>query len=489
MSSAAPNVRVPEADALVPAASGGVLLTADGELRTLDGAALRRRLDGPPLLVCHARSIARREALDAFRAYDLLELFAFVHPARFCVPTPRGLAEALSLPPPGGLEDCAVALQRAAVRLLADLTAPGREERSDAAGIAWTMARAGWLWGPPVLAALGRPYGAVDDNHGRALQVWHRLPEWEADPPPPPPGQIPVEPAEARERLAALLGQGAEERPQQADYASALCAAFTPRAAPDAPNAVLAEAGTGVGKTLGYLAPASLWAEKNGAPVWISTYTRNLQHQIDGELDRLHPRPDRKAAKVVLRKGRENYLCLLNLEEAARALPAQPHYGIALGLMARWTAATRDGDMSGGDFPGWLADLVGRGRSLGLADRRGECVYSACPHYGRCFIERSVRRARKADIVVANHALVMIQTALGGMDDTALPTRYVFDEGHHLFDAADSAFAGHLTGQETAELRRWLIGMESGRRSRALTARRSCGWRWWVGPTPASRRC
>ena len=52
---------------------------------------------------------------------------------------------------------------------------------------------------------------------------------------------------------------------------------------------VLAEAGTGTGKTLGYLAPATLWAETNGAPVWISTYTRTLQHQIASELTRLYP--------------------------------------------------------------------------------------------------------------------------------------------------------------------------------------------------------
>ena len=79
---------------------------------------------------------------------------------------------------------------------------------------------------------------------------------------------------------------------------------------------MLAEAGTGVGKTLGYIAPASLWAEKNEGAVWISTFTRNLQHQIDGELDRLYPDPAAKERRVVLRKGRENYLCLLNFEEA-----------------------------------------------------------------------------------------------------------------------------------------------------------------------------
>ncbi|NUB27921.1 ATP-dependent DNA helicase, partial [Azospirillum brasilense] len=241
---------------------------------------------------------------------------------------------------------------------------------------------------------------------------------------------------------------------------------------PDTPNVVLAEAGTGVGKTLGYLAPATVWAEKNGGTVWISTYTRNLQHQIDAELDRLYPEPATKARKVVLRKGRENYLCLLNLEEAVRGMPMQPHHAIGVGLMARWAAATRDGDLTGGDFPGWLVDIAGRGRTLGLADRRGECIYSACDHYARCYIEKSVRRARKADVVIANHALVMVQAALGGGEEPTLPTRYVFDEGHHVFDAADSAFAGHLTGRETQELRRWLLGAEETGRSRARGLKR-----------------
>ena len=60
-------------------------------------------------------------------------------------------------------------------------------------------------------------------------------------------------------------------------------------------------------------------AERNGAPVWISTFTRNLQRQIDQELDRLYPDADLKNRKVAIRKGRENYLCLLNFEDMAAA--------------------------------------------------------------------------------------------------------------------------------------------------------------------------
>jgi len=467
---------------VVVAARHAVILSEDGELAEVSFAEAARLLGRTPALVCHARALARRLGLGSLKACDLLELFAFVHPARFCLPTPRGLAEALELPLPQTLDDQVLTLAAAAHQLLEQLTAADRpEERSDPVGIAWAMGLSGWPWAPLVLAALGQPNGP-ESSRNRALEVWRTLPEWASDAPEPPPGQHAVEPAEARQRLAALLDSSArrqgfgpaaaEPRPQQSDYASAVSLAFTPRAQPGTPNLVLAEAGTGVGKTLGYLAPATLWAEKNQGTVWISTYTRNLQRQIDSELDRLHPDPAVKARRVVVRKGRENYLCLLNYQDAVGALGLFPRYGPSLGLMARWIAVTRDGDLQGGDLPGWLVDLIGRGATLGLADRRGECVFSACDHYNRCFIEKSIRRARRAEIVIANHALVMLQAALEGGEDATVPTRYVFDEGHHVFDAADNAFAAHLTGLETAELRRWLLGAEGGGRSRARGLKR-----------------
>jgi ATP-dependent DNA helicase DinG len=282
-----------------------------------------------------------------------------------------------------------------------------------------------------------------------------------------------VEPVEARARLVQLLGADTERRPQQVQYASHAAAAFAPRDRAGEPRVVLAEAGTGVGKTLGYIAPASVWVQKNRGSVWISTYTRNLQRQLDRELDYAYPDFRIKTRKVVVRKGRENVFCLLNFDEAVARLPERNAVdAVVLGLVARWAAATRDGDMVGGDFPAWLADLLGRALTVDLTDTRGECIYTACRHYRKCFIERSIRKARRADIVVANHALVMVQAALGG-DEQGLPVRYVFDEGHHLFDAADSAFSLDLTGRETAELRRWLRGAEeSGRsRSRGLTER------------------
>ncbi|MDA0702392.1 MAG: ATP-dependent DNA helicase [Proteobacteria bacterium] len=439
--------------------------------------AAKRLRDGAAPIVCHMPATARRLGAESFRAFDLLELYAFARPARFCVPTPRGLAAALDLDPPGAdPAEEAVVLLRAAEALMAELANPDGEEDSAAlAEIARPMAEGGWPWGEFVMAALEHAAQGEVRPDAPGLAVWRRLPEWSEYAPEPTPGDRPVDPADARRRLAELLGADAEARPQQADYAAAVTPAFAPRAHPGAPNMVIAEAGTGVGKTLGYIAPASLWAERNQGPVWISTYTRNLQHQIDGELDRLFPQREEKARKVVIRKGRENYLCLLNLEEAVGGARMRARSAVAVGLMARWAGATRDGDMVGGDFPTWLAGILGRAQTFGLADSRGECIYSACSHYHKCFIERSVRRARRAEIVVANHALVMIQAALGGVDDSNVPQRYVFDEAHHIFDAADSAFSSHLSGMEMAELRRWILGAEGRRGSRARGLRRRAG--------------
>ena len=494
MASMPDRVLMPRAPALVAGFRETLWLSADGEIEALSPEEARARLDprgndhqggGAVPIVCHARAVARRLGLAGFAALDVLELFAFVRPAGFCVPTPRGVAVALGLPPPRTMANACVALVDSARALLHELQTDGNIETRALAEIA---ERAGWGWGPAVLASLPpaetgamrrAPTDQVRGLKAHGLRVWQNLPEWQERAPPPPPGNDPVSPEEARLRLASLLGPDAEARPEQADYAAAVTAAFAPRGRPDAPRAVIAEAGTGVGKTLGYIAPASLWAEKNQGAVWLSTFTRNLQSQIDVELDGLYPDPAKKRRRVVIRKGRENFLCLLNYEDAVRAVSARGgNSGAALVLIARWASATASGDLAAGDFPGWLAELIGRARVNSLADRRGECIHSACPHFRRCFIERNVRAARHARLVVANHALVMAQAALGttmgGLDDAAVPTRYVFDEGHHLLDAADAAFSVRLSGREGRELRRWLLGAEAGS-SRARGLRRRIG--------------
>src|SRR6202012_6259845 len=88
---------------------------------------------------------------------------------------------------------------------------------------------------------------------------WKGLPQWEDEAAADKPGSLPVEVIEARQRLAQLVGISGEVRTEQESYAEDATYAFGPRDRAGAPKIALIEAGTGIGKTLGYLAPASLW--------------------------------------------------------------------------------------------------------------------------------------------------------------------------------------------------------------------------------------
>ena len=474
---------IPQAPVLVMGGHRLFCLTTDGELKNIEKQEARLLVRQQMPIVCNALHLAARLGIEKFHAYDVLELFAFIRPGKFSVPTPRGLARSLNLLEPTTPEDQCLTLRDSIRHLLIDLTSPGHTEKSDPAAIAAMMGlvgtvhpgQEGWSWTPVILAALDRSNTPPTRSEIKvAMRVWDKLPEWSIHAPEPPPGHHGVDEKEVSDRLHKLLQkQHKEDRLEQNQYAQALADVFAPQDEAGAPHVVLAEAGTGVGKTIGYLSPATVWAEKNDGPVWISTFTRNLQRQVEAELDRLYDDPVAKSRKVVTRKGRENYLCLLNLEDAAQSPGILTGGGAAttLGLMLRWAAVTKDGDLAGKDFPGWLAGLLGRGWIYRFADRRGECVYSGCPHFNKCFIEKSVRKAKRADIVIANHALVMQQIVTNGSDGT-LPGHFIFDEGHHLFEAADSAFDMQLNGRWAADLRRWLLGTESERRTRARGIRR-----------------
>jgi ATP-dependent DNA helicase DinG len=484
-----PWLALPAALAVPPGA--GAICDDEGARKIGRGAA-EGVFTGGPVLVAHASLTARRLGLSppprSADLLDVLELWAFVRPATFCAPSPSGLALALGMAEPKGAEAQAAALRDAAATLLSELADPAYPHREDAFTLAETLGRAGWAWAWRVSGALQAGPLRQRQHRGSGLDAWSRLAEWEDEAPRGEAGSAPVDSESARIRLEKLLqASGLDEtRPTQSDYAAEAAYAFSPRNEEGRPRMLLAEAGTGTGKTLGYLAPASLWAERNQGAAWVSTYTRALQRQIDRESAALWPDPAERRRKTVVRKGRENYLCLLNLQDMVQAAQLGNGDLIGLALASRWAMHTRDGDMTGGDFPGWLPGLFATAPShqagaANLVDRRGECVHAACPHYRTCFVEKTIRASRRADLVVANHALVMTQAAFDGArtarglkqdNETAALKRIVFDEGHHLFDAADSAFSACLSGQEAAELRRWIRGPEGrGRRGRGLEQR------------------
>jgi ATP-dependent DNA helicase DinG len=449
------------------------LLTARGEVMSVDVAKVGLRVPSGPVIVCHAPLTLQRVGKVGFTPYDVLELFAFIHPGKFLVPSPVGLAQALDIPVPTALEDYPETLQIAVDQLLNDAAALPDGIRRDLHDLATLMGMndKGWVWTDVVLPHLLAP---KDDTVRTPREVFarllKRLPETLT---PTASGEVSYHPVaidDVLARLDLLLHQGTarEERSDQKEYATAVTNMFAPPDVKGEPNVLVAEAGTGIGKTLGYLAPSTLWAERNGGSVWVSTYTKNLQKQLDQELKKLPLNDADRDRYAVTRKGRENYLCLLNFADFAGGAAFRPTVQavVAAGLLARWISVTRDGDFTGVDYPGWLTGLMGVANTTMMADRRGECIHGGCEFYDRCFIERSVRKAGQARIVLANHTLVMIEAARLDADDR-LPGHFIFDEGHHLIDAADGVFATSLSLMEGYDLRRWLIGNEvSGRKSR-----------------------
>ena len=445
--------------------SGHWIAPPSGEAQAVSkGDAIMAAADTPVLLL-NAPLVANRLGYPDLSGLDLLELFAFVHPARFCVPTPRGLAQALAMEEPADDASVPAFLQRAAGALIAQCESDEWSEREGAWSVLQSMVRLRWPWAQVLSPHIERPEKAEK-------WLFSRLPEWEEQAERGAPAQVTLPTDAVLERLDELTGEGAEKRQGQRDYASEASAVFAPRNAREEPHVLLAQAGTGIGKTLGYLAPASLWSDAAQGTVWVSTFTKNLQRQLRSESARAWPKRRADGTKpVVVRKGRENYLCLLNLEDALQGgFAGRP--GILAQLVGRWAAFTQDGDMVGGDLPGWLGTLFRKRGIAALTDQRGECVYAGCPHYKKCFIERAARDSAQADLVIANHALVMVNAARG-RDHAARPTRIIFDEGHHVFEAADSTFAATLSGQETIELRRWIVGPERKNRGRrrGLSAR------------------
>jgi ATP-dependent DNA helicase DinG len=451
-----------------------------------------RQISAAPHLLCHQgfliarlQQTAEKKAPAAWeqKHLDIAELFAFVCPAQNAVPTPLGLARALGVT----ARNADDALDAVTEELLRRLQNPKQPHLRETAEQATFLARANWPWAKLVMEALLLANPAMNVNSfASGLNVWDRLDEWEEQAPPPKGDHQNVTPDEVLQVLRDALAGDAEARPSQREYAKAAIHGFEPRESPAFNNILIAEAGTGLGKTLGYLSPAWVWANKNKRPVWLSTYTKNLQRQLDQESARLVMDSEERRAKIVVRKGRENYLCLLNMQETmGRLQGGGPRGSLLAALLARWARASRDGDLVGGDFPSWIFGLFPEAgfdggvkfpspQSLGLTDRRGECIYVACQHYRKCFIEKGQRAARNASLVIANHALVLHQAAVDHAlgvattaEEEAAPgglKRIVFDEGHHLFDAADSAFSAHLSANETAELRRWLRGPETERR-------------------------
>lgn len=242
---------------------------------------------------------------------------------------------------------------------------------------------------------------------------------------------------------------------------------FVPRAAQDemalriaqaldAREALVVEAGTGVGKTFAYLVPLLL----SGQRALVSTATKSLQDQLFlRDLPRLRDAL-RVPVRMALLKGRASYLCRWRLQQAQADPPghlASDRFAQrALGRVAAWAQATRQGDLAeveGLDERSPVIPLV--------TSTRDNCLGTECPEHRACHVMQARRDAMAADLVVVNHHLFFADLALrdSGVAEL-LPTVdvAVFDEAHQLVEAGVQFLGSTLSTGQVLELARDVLG-------------------------------
>lgn len=241
-------------------------------------------------------------------------------------------------------------------------------------------------------------------------------------------------------RIAARL-EHYEQRDEQLAMAEAVAEAIR------APHHLLAEAGTGVGKSFAYLVPAILAVAEESPPadepprrrVVISTHTISLQEQLIGKDLPLLQSVLPVEFSAVLVKGRHNYLSLRRLRLAAQraaSLYHQEEEFAELRALENWARETGDGSLSDLDYRP-LAGVWDEVESDSV-----NCLGRKCPTYDECFYYRARRRVQNAQILVVNHALFFSDLALRRSGASILPDYdvVVFDEAHNL----ESVASDHL---------------------------------------------
>jgi ATP-dependent DNA helicase DinG len=259
--------------------------------------------------------------------------------------------------------------------------------------------------------------------------------------------------------VARVLGQY-EDRPSQRDMAAYIADGYNDG------GVLLLEAGTGVGKSFGYLVPALAWARATGERTVVSTNTINLQEQLVGkDLPLLRRALATDGAVAVdetaytptfaLLKGWRNYLCRARLSHAVAAQRTlfEPDKLDEVLALAEWAGRTADGTLSDLPVPPspevW--DEVSAEPDL--------CSRNQCPLFDRCFLFRARRRAAEADVVVVNHHLLAADLSVRQQqenweDAAVLPPyqRLVIDEAHHLEDVAVHHFGIHVSSRTVRRL-------------------------------------
>jgi ATP-dependent DNA helicase DinG len=225
-------------------------------------------------------------------------------------------------------------------------------------------------------------------------------------------------------------------------------------AAIDERKPLVAEAGTGVGKTFAYLVPTLL----SGARALISTATKSLQDQLFlRDLPRLRDALQLPVT-VALLKGRASYLCLHRMNQARQSAALPDRWAVrTLAKVEQWSHKTVSGDlaeMEGLDERSSVIPLV--------TSSRENCLGSECPEYRQCHVMKARRDAMAADVVVVNHHLFFADMALRDSGVAELLPSVdvaVFDEAHQLAEAGVQFLGTTLGSGQVIDFARDMLGI------------------------------
>ncbi|MDA0802467.1 MAG: helicase [Planctomycetota bacterium] len=232
--------------------------------------------------------------------------------------------------------------------------------------------------------------------------------------------------------IAAAI-QGFEVREQQLEMARAVRGALEDRAT------LVVEAGTGVGKSLAYLAPAVERIMQHGEVIVIATNTITLQEQLIGKDIPLLQQVFPASFRAVLVKGRNNYVSLRRLQIASERsvrLFADEDAPSHLEAIEEWAVSTRDGSLATlpikPDMRIWES----------VQSDHGNCLGKRCPNYEPCFYQSARREMEGANLLVCNHALFFSDLALRMQGNGFLPAYHhvILDEAHAMEDVASDHF-------------------------------------------------
>src|SRR3989344_3406732 len=397
--------------------------------------------------------------------YDSMELAFFVLPTNPTGHSTKALSGYFELGdvPHRALEDCRLEFD-IIKRLLKEYASRPKDQLS---ALKWTAERGGWWWaemlpGKPEsqgpisgLVQAHVPYRKRDATQTQMLLETKKI---------------------DTERVRALFSptpEYLEERPEQRDMALTIADSLNNH------THCVIEAGTGVGKSKAYLVPSVLFALENQIPVIVSTFTKALQDQLFfKEIPHLC-KITNKDLRVAVLKGKHNYVCLQKFDELAeetlQTLPTRSLYEfghdevkftprLAVVLLSSWILTTGRGDWD--ELPYWLVDRIHKNIEVDVCNSDELCTSGICDLFDaqKCFFAKAKLRAGDADLVIANHAVVLsgiiptdgTEATTDDSDEAeqngVQPNRthavfpnearfLILDEAHHLEQAATSAWS------------------------------------------------